>query len=136
LRASAKLTEGDRLQPALASDAKERQRGELRLAAFVSLTPLLIVYTIRRVVIEFDPAKDTVNKRKHGISLGRAGEFDFETATFVLDDRDYDETRFRALGFLDARLYALVFTQDGDDLRAISLRKATRHEEKEYEEGQ
>jgi hypothetical protein len=51
-----------------------------------------------------------------------------------VDDReDYGEIRIRAIGFLDARLYSIVFAQDGEDIRAISLRKATRHEEKEYE---
>jgi hypothetical protein len=82
----------------------------------------------------FDPRKDAINKKKHGISLSRAADFDFEAAVFLVDDReDYGEVRVRAIGFLDARLYSLVFVQDGDDIRAISLRKATRHEEKEYE---
>ncbi len=76
-----------------------------------------------------------VNKKKHGISLSRAEDFDFEAAIFLVDDReDYGEIRFRALGFLDAKLYSLVFSQDGDDIRAISLRKATKHEAKEYKE--
>jgi uncharacterized DUF497 family protein len=85
--------------------------------------------------LRFDAAKDRANKRKHGISLGRAEDFDFDSALFVIDDReDYGETRIRGLGFLDGRLYSLVFVQDGEDIRAISLRKATRYEEKEYEE--
>ncbi|HZY63555.1 MAG TPA: BrnT family toxin [Edaphobacter sp.] len=87
------------------------------------------------MAITFDPRKDAINRRKHGISLSRAEDFDFEAAVFVIDDReDYGEVRFRALGFLDARLYSLVFTQDGGDIRAISLRKATRYEAKEYKE--
>lgn len=86
-------------------------------------------------MILFDPRKDAINQRKHGISLVRAEDFDFEAATFAVDNReDYGETRFRALGFLDARLYSLVFAQKGETLRAISLRKATGHEEKEYKE--
>lgn len=87
------------------------------------------------VAITFDPRKDAINRRKHGISLARAEDFDFEAAVFVVDDReDYGEVRYRALGFLDARLCSLVFTQHGEDIRAISLRKATRHEAKDYEE--
>lgn len=86
------------------------------------------------MAITFDPKKDTINKKKHGISLNRAADFDFEAAIFLVDDReDYGEVRIRAIGFLEARLYSLVFAQDGEDIRAISLRKATRHEEKEYE---
>lgn len=86
--------------------------------------------------IFFDPKKDLANKRKHGISLDRANDFDFDSALFKIDDReDYGETRFRAIGFLDASLYTLVFAEDDDaDIRAISLRKATRNEAKEYEE--
>ena len=61
--------------------------------------------------------------------------FDFDSALFLVDDReDYGEIRIRAIGFLDGRLYSLVFAQDGEDLRVISLRKAARHEENEYEE--
>ncbi len=86
--------------------------------------------------MRFDAAKDRANKRKHGISLSRAEDFDFDSALFLIDDReDYGELRVRAIGFLDGRLHSLVFTQTGEDIRAISLRKATRHEENEYEEG-
>jgi uncharacterized DUF497 family protein len=46
----------------------------------------------------------------------------------------YGEVRIRVIGFLDARLHVLVFTQEGENIRAISLRKATRHEEGEYAE--
>jgi uncharacterized DUF497 family protein len=87
--------------------------------------------------IAFDLAKDVINKRKHGISLSRAVEFDFDAAHFEIDDsQDYGEVRILALGFLDARLYSLTFTDDGKQIRAISLRKASRYEENEYEEAQ
>jgi uncharacterized DUF497 family protein len=84
--------------------------------------------------ITFDPAKNATNKRKHRISLARAQDFDFAAAIYTVDDReDYGEIRYRALSFLDARLYSLVFVLDGETIRAISLRKATRYEEKEYQ---
>jgi len=80
--------------------------------------------------------KDAANKKKHGISLRRTDDLDFDGAFYSVDDReDYGETRFCAIGFLDAWLYTLVFAEDDDaDIRAISLRKATRNEAKEYEE--
>jgi uncharacterized DUF497 family protein len=84
----------------------------------------------------FDRAKDRINKKKHGISLSRAADFDYDAAMYVVDDReDYGELRIRAIGFLDARLFVLVFTQEGENIRAISLRKADGHDEVEYEEG-
>ncbi len=87
------------------------------------------------MAIRFDPKKDAINKRKHGISLARAEEIDFDLATFMVDDReDYGELRLQAVGFLGARLYSLIFVDEGDDVRAISLRKANTREEKCYEE--
>lgn len=88
-------------------------------------------------MITYDPKKDKANKRKHGISLSRAEDFDFEEALYIIDDReDYGEIRFRVIGLLDTRLYTLVFAdeEEGDNMRAISLRKATKHEAKEYKE--
>jgi hypothetical protein len=86
--------------------------------------------------ITFDLAKDAINKRKHRISLARTEDFDFDAALYTVDDReDYGEIRYRAIGFLDARIYSLTFTQNGENIRAISLRKATKYEEKEYQEG-
>jgi uncharacterized protein (DUF4415 family) len=64
--------------------------------------------------ITFDPAKDAINKKKHKISLARAEYFDFGAAIYTVDDReDYGEVRYRALSFLDARLYSLAFVLDG-----------------------
>jgi len=73
------------------------------------------------VEIIFDPKKNARNERKHRISLSRANDFDFENALYSVDNReDYGEVRYQAIGFLDARLYALVFVDNDDgDIRAI-----------------
>lgn len=93
----------------------------------------LFVYTICLVEVIFDPAKDAINRTKHGISLSRAEDFDFEAAFIRIDDReDYGETRYRAISFLEARVFVLVFAMQGTAVRAISLRKATRSEMEEY----
>lgn len=86
--------------------------------------------------VEFDPAKDTENSRRHGISLRRAEDFDFDAAIFDIDDsKDHGEVRWNAVGFLDARLFSLTFTELKEGLvRAISLRKATTEESKRYEQ--
>lgn len=109
--------------------------GELRLAALY----LTHVKSHRRLGLRVYRIRSCqgcpVNKKKHGISLARAEAFDFESAMYLVDDReDHGEMRFRALGFLDARLHSLVFTRRNERLRVIGLRKATRPEEKEYEE--
>ncbi len=87
--------------------------------------------------IEFDPAKDSANRDKHGLSLADAERMDFNTAVYAPDDRyDYGEDRFQALGLIGDRLHMLVFTVRGDALRAISLRKASPREVKAYDDEQ
>lgn len=85
------------------------------------------------VEITYDPAKDALNKRDHSISLARVKDFDFSTASVDVDDsQDYGETRYIAIGFLDARVFVVVFTESNETLRAISLRKAEPSEREIY----
>lgn len=85
--------------------------------------------------IEFDPDKDTANQKKHGLSLADTERMDFATASIKVDSRyDYGEVRRRALGLIDGRLHFLVFTMREDNVRAISLRKASLREVKRYDE--
>lgn len=73
--------------------------------------------------VVFDPAKDEVNRAKHGLSLARAA--DFEAEIFVADERqDYGEPRIRAFGTIDREAHCLVFTIREAQVRAISLRRA------------
>ncbi len=84
--------------------------------------------------IIFDPAKNEDNIAKRGLSFEWAKNFDFETALFEVDDRhDYGEVRYRALGFLNGRLHALVFTETKLGIRVISFRKANTRERHRYE---
>jgi len=89
------------------------------------------------VAITFDPAKSARNIRERNLSFERADDFDFGTAAFKIDDRyDYGEVRVRAIGFLEGKLHVLVFTERGEDLHVISLRKANRAEMRRYVEGE
>ena len=85
--------------------------------------------------VEFDPAKDEINRTKHGVSLGAAINFDWDTAIEREDDRfDYGEVHFVAIGLIDARVYVMAFNEGSDDdtLRIISLRPAEKHEMRHY----
>jgi uncharacterized DUF497 family protein len=85
--------------------------------------------------VAFDPAKDDINKAKHGVSLQAATSFNWDTAFEREDDRfDYGEVRFVAIGMIDTRLYVMVFTEESDDdtVRIISLRPAEKHEMRFY----
>ena len=72
---------------------------------------------------DFDPAKDTVNLSKHGISLARWIDLDIKV-TFVDDRSDYGEVRYRAYGYIDDVAYCLAFTSRNGQVRPISLRRA------------
>ena len=89
--------------------------------------------------VVFDRAKDLANRRKHGISLQAAERFDIDSAVFLPNDLPYGEIRYNAIGWIGAKLHYLTFTVLGTipadtTLRAISLRKATKHEERLYAE--
>lgn len=80
---------------------------------------------------EWDSRKREVNLRKHGI--------DFEDAVEVFDgpilasrsDREQEE-RWIAIGFLENRLIAVVFTRRAGVIRIISARRARKNEERAY----
>jgi uncharacterized DUF497 family protein len=85
--------------------------------------------------IVWSPRKDAINRRKHGISLQRTEDFDLPAALiFPETSQDYGEVRYQAIGFLDAKLYVLTFAEAADSVRAISLRKAEKSEERIYAE--
>jgi uncharacterized DUF497 family protein len=87
------------------------------------------------VKIEFDPVKDQINLRKHGVSLVAAAEMNLDRAVVIEDRRfDYGETRFVAYGPIGGRLHVLWFTTRGAAVRAIGLRRANRRERKRYEQ--
>lgn len=84
--------------------------------------------------IEFDPAKSALNAVRRGLPFDRVLDFDLETASIAIDDRkDYGETRYVALGYLDGRLHVLCFVATDRGLRVISLRKANAKEARRHE---
>ena len=84
-------------------------------------------------MFEWDADKAAANLAKHDIAFERVYEFEWTTAQITMDDReDYGELRMIALGFIGPVLHILVFTERGDNIRVISLRKATKSEVKAY----
>jgi uncharacterized DUF497 family protein len=85
--------------------------------------------------IVFDPAKETSNIAKHGVSLADAANLIWDEGQVKIDDSQY-YGEIREIGFapIGDRLYCVVFTDRGDVRRIISLRKATEQEVKFYVE--
>ena len=82
---------------------------------------------------EFDPAKNELNRQKHGIGLDAFGGFDEEIIVLIDDRHDYGEVRFSAFGIIDGLAYNIVFSPRGERLRLISFRRAHREELAPYE---
>lgn len=85
---------------------------------------------------EWDQDKAISNLRKHG-TLFQDAIFVFSDPhrTTVPDQRlNYGEERFVTYGYIDARLFVVVFTQDliFEVVRIISARKANARERKRY----
>jgi len=74
------------------------------------------------------------NIKERGLSFDRAGDFDFTTATYLIDDRrDYGEVRHIAIGYLDKRLHFLCFVPVTNGIRVVSFRKANAREARKYD---
>ncbi|NOT84927.1 MAG: BrnT family toxin [Methylococcaceae bacterium] len=84
--------------------------------------------------IDFDPVKNAKNIRERDLSFERVAEFDFISATYLIDNRqDYGETRQIAIGYLNDRLHFLCFVPIHDGIRVVSFRKANSREAKKYD---
>ena len=77
----------------------------------------------------FDPAKDAVNRAKHGVSLALAEHLFAGPHKSVRDDRfEYGEARMIAFGHILGRMFVCVYVDRDGERRVISLRKANRRE--------
>ncbi|MCP4338552.1 MAG: BrnT family toxin [Desulfobulbaceae bacterium] len=82
---------------------------------------------------EWDEEKRQVNIRKHGIDFVGVEEL-FAGFTITMEDTrfEYDETRFITIGLLNGRIVVVVHTERQEAIRIISIRKATKYEERTY----
>ncbi|MDR1990613.1 MAG: BrnT family toxin [Acidobacteriaceae bacterium] len=82
--------------------------------------------------IEFDPAKDAINRREHeGLSLAVAEEFTAD-ALVVPTYSGSDRVRYKMIDVTSEGLLAAIVTPRHDKMRIISLRYANRKERKLY----
>lgn len=82
---------------------------------------------------EWDEDKRLTNLRKHGIDFIDVATI-FESDTIILEDNrfDYGEQRWLAIGLLKGRVVVVVYTERKRKLRIISIRKATKYEQRTY----
>ncbi|MBQ6975814.1 MAG: BrnT family toxin [Selenomonadaceae bacterium] len=84
-------------------------------------------------IVEWDDAKNEINKKKHKIS------FEFAAKVFLDDNRidNYDEfnsddeDRIKVIGRV-GKILAVIYTEHDEKYRLISARRADKKEEEEY----
>ena len=91
-------------------------------------------------MFEWDPQKNEINKRKHGISFEAAKEVFYDELAILFDDPDHsvDEERFLIIGSLKTEQICIVshcYRDNESRIRIISARRATRSEKKAYFDG-
>jgi len=86
------------------------------------------------MVFEWDEEKRQRNLRTHGLDFADAPKV-FMGAVHTFEDNRfrYDEHRFVGVGLLEDLLVVIAFTEPQHDvIRVISMRKATKNEERKY----
>lgn len=86
---------------------------------------------------DWDPIKARTNIEKHGVTFEEATTVFLDEAAILFDDPDHseDEERFLLLGISSsAKMMIVCHCYRGEDeiIRIISARKATKKEEKQY----
>ena len=91
----------------------------------------LSIYTMD-MELEWDEVKRRETLAERGIDFAAMAGFDWDTATVERSDRQ-GEARWAATGYIEDRLYRVVYTERGNRRRIISLRKANTRERRDYE---
>jgi len=81
---------------------------------------------------QWDPKKDTINLRKHGLAFEDVVGI-FNGLYLELPDEQHErEQRWIVSGEARGRVVIVVYTWRGNSRRIISARKATKAEQEEY----
>lgn len=84
---------------------------------------------------EFDPAKDEANRFKHGLRLSFGmrvfgDAFHQVFPSFRPVDGEY---RYKAVGYIDGKLFTVVYVWRGERVRLISVRRSNGSEQRDYD---
>ena len=88
------------------------------------------------LLFEWDPKKARSNEQKHGVTFDEASSVFADTLSLTIHDplHSEDEERFIIMGIsCKNRILTVVHTERGENLRIISVRKATKKETLYYE---
>jgi len=88
---------------------------------------------------EWDQLKSRQNEKKHGVSFREGMTAFADKLSFTISDPEHfmGEYRFLLLGCSSSgNLLVISHTERGDRIRIISVRRATKQEHRQYEQGQ
>jgi uncharacterized protein len=88
---------------------------------------------------DWDPAKAARNLKDHQVAFEEASTVFGDPLAMLMADPDHseEEERYLLLGMsLGRRLLVVSFVERPPKTRLISAREATRHERRQYEEGE
>lgn len=88
--------------------------------------------------IVWEARKAAANKKKHGVSFQEAATVFADPLSLTGADPDHSVGEHRWITYGESargRLLVVAHTDEGDIIRVISARVATRHEQRLYEEG-
>ena len=86
---------------------------------------------------EWDPNKNEINKKKHGLSFETAREVFYDEFAILFDDPDhsFEEDRFLIIGTIKTEQICIVshcYRDNENSIRIISARRATKTEQQAY----
>ena len=85
------------------------------------------------MAFEWDERKRRINVKKHGIDFIDVPEMFDDDVIIIPDERfDYGEHRYIGIGLIKGRVVVVAYTERGDNIRIISVRKATKNEQNYY----
>lgn len=95
---------------------------------------------MEKINFEWDENKNTINKKKHGLSFEEAKEVFGDDNAILFDDPDHSigEERFLIIGMIKSQKVCIVshcYRNNDDIIRIISAREATKNEKKTYLKG-
>lgn len=96
--------------------------------------------TQQTIKFEWDPNKNEINKKKHGLSFETAREVFYDEFAILFDDPDHsdEEDRFLIIGETKTEQICIVshcYRDNENVVRIISARRATRAEQRTYLDG-
>jgi uncharacterized DUF497 family protein len=89
------------------------------------------VHTIIEMVYQWSKDKATANFRKHGIDFADAVSVFSDDLAITIPDERFIVIGIDSMG----RVLVVVYTMRDSEIRLISARRATRHEQQQYEGG-